>query len=136
MDNLYNSAAFCRYAYNHRNKVLVHGVTRKWGWGIPSCVLQEEIKNKKAQILVRGTVKAAKLVGNPGCPHLVALLVYDTRPVHYLSMVSDSIRWVEKVRKVFNVDTNCLEKLVFLRLNQIDAYNNGMGDVDLGLVQS
>ena len=81
-------------------------------------------------------MKAAKLVGDPGCPHLVASLVYDTRPVHYLSMVSDSIRWVEKVRKVFNVDTNCLEKLVFLRLNQIDAYNNGMGDVDLGLVQS
>jgi len=131
MDNLYNSAAFCRYAYNHKNRVLVHGVTRKWGRGIPDCVLQEEVKNQRAQIGVRGTVKAAKLVGDPECPHLVASSVYDTRPVHYLSMVSDSIEWVPKERKVFNVDTNYVEKLVFLRLNQIDSYNNGMGDVDL-----
>ena len=131
MDNLYNSATFCRYSYNHRNRVLVHGVTRKWGRGIPDCVLQEEVKNRKAQIGVRGTVKAAKLVGDPECPHLVASSVYDTSPVHYLSMVSDSIKWVPKERKVFNVDTNCVEKLVFLRLNQIDSYNNGMGDVDL-----
>lgn len=109
MDNLYNSAAFCRYTYFHRN----------WGQGIPDCVLQEEVKKKKAQIWVRGTVKAAKLVSDPGCLHFIASSVYDTRPVHYLSMVSDSIKWVEKERKVF------------LRLNQIDAYSNGMGHVDL-----
>ena len=28
MDNLYNSAAFCKAAYNHKKKVLCHGVTR------------------------------------------------------------------------------------------------------------
>ena len=57
MDNLYNSAAFCQYAYNHQNRVLIHGVTRKWGQVIlPDCVLQEEVKNCKAQIRVRGTV--------------------------------------------------------------------------------
>eukprot|EP00957_Ditylum_brightwellii_P011982 903875-Ditylum_brightwellii.AAC.1 len=31
MDNLYNSALFCREAYNHEKKVLCHGVTRKGG---------------------------------------------------------------------------------------------------------
>ena len=41
MDNLYNSAAFCQYAYNHQNCVLVHGVTIKLGCYIPDCVLQE-----------------------------------------------------------------------------------------------
>ena len=29
MDNLYNSASFCRAAYCHENKIAVHGVTRK-----------------------------------------------------------------------------------------------------------
>ena len=52
MDNLYNSAAFCRYAYNHKNRVLVHGVTRRWGRGIPNCVLQQEVINRYAQIAV------------------------------------------------------------------------------------
>ena len=31
MDNLYNSDAFFRHAYNNNNKVLVHGFTCKWG---------------------------------------------------------------------------------------------------------
>ena len=131
MDNLYNSAAFCRHAYNHKNKVLVHGVTRKWGRGIPDCVLQEEVKNKVAQIKVRGTVKAAKLIGDPGCPNLIASSIYDSRPVHYLSMVSKSIKWVTLERQVYNVESGAVETMQFLRLNQIHAYNHGMGDVDL-----
>ena len=42
MDNLYNSAAFCKAAFNHEMKVLFHGVARKNGRGIPDCVFQEE----------------------------------------------------------------------------------------------
>ena len=81
---------------------------------------------------VRGTVKAAVLKGDPDCPNLVlASSVYDSKPVHYLSMVSDSIQWVIKEKKVFNVDTDEVEAMQFLRLNQIDKYNNGMGDVDV-----
>ena len=36
MDNLYNSAKFCRAGYLHDMKVLCHGVTRKGGRGIPN----------------------------------------------------------------------------------------------------
>ena len=131
MDNLYNSAAFCRAGYNHKRKVLCHGVTRKAGRGIPESVLQQEVLNPTAQREVRGTVKAAVLKGDPDCPNLVASSVYDSKPVHYLSMVSDSIQWVIKEKKVFNVDTDEVEAMQFLRLNQIDKYNNGMGDVDV-----
>ena len=46
-------------------------------------------------------------------------------------MVSQSIKWKVLEQKVCNVDTNQLETMEFLRLNQIDAYNHGMGDVDL-----
>ena len=120
MDNLYNSAAFCRAAYNHPRKVLCHGVTRKSGRGIPSCVFQEEIQNKNEQRLVRGTAKAAVLEGDPNCPNLITSSVYDTKPVHYLSMVSESIEWKEVQKTVYNVDTDQTESLKFLRLNQID----------------
>ena len=47
MDNLYNSAAFCKAAYNHKKKVLYHGVTRMGMQGIPKHVVQQELKNRK-----------------------------------------------------------------------------------------
>ena len=46
MDNLYTSTSFCKFAFNHKNKVLCHGVARKGGRGVPNCVLQEEVKNR------------------------------------------------------------------------------------------
>ena len=130
MDNLYNSASFCRAAYNHKQKVLCHGVARKGSRGVPSCVLQSEVLNRKDQMKVRGTVKAAVLQGDPGCPNLVATSVYDTKPVHYLSMISEEVKWIEKEKEVFNVDTNQVECVKFLRMGHIDVYNGTMGDVD------
>ena len=32
---------------------------------------------------------------------------------------------------VYNVDTSKVKALKFLRLNQINKYNNGMGDIDV-----
>ena len=69
--------------------------------------------------------------GEPGCPNIISSSVYDMKPVHYLSMVSESIQWVEKEKMVYNVDIGKVEDLKLLRLNQIDKYNNGMGDVDV-----
>ena len=57
--------------------------------------------------------------------------MYDTKTVHYLSMVSESIQWVEKQKMVYNVETRKVENLKLSRLNKIDKYNNGMGDVDV-----
>eukprot|EP00547_Thalassionema_nitzschioides_P014673 CAMPEP_0194238244 /NCGR_PEP_ID=MMETSP0158-20130606/5025_1 /TAXON_ID=33649 /ORGANISM="Thalassionema nitzschioides, Strain L26-B" /LENGTH=863 /DNA_ID=CAMNT_0038972445 /DNA_START=101 /DNA_END=2689 /DNA_ORIENTATION=- len=130
MDNLYNSATFCKRAYNHVNKVLCHGVTRKAMRGLPMHVLQEEAKTRAKQNEVRGTVKAAVLKNDPDCPDLIASSVYDSKPVHYLSMVATDIRWVEVEKTVYNVDTGRSEKLRFLRMNNINTYNHTMGDVD------
>ena len=44
---------------------MCHGVTRKGGRRVPSCVVQEEVLNKKEQEKVCGTAKAAEMVGNP-----------------------------------------------------------------------
>ena len=131
MDNLYNSAAFCKASYNHPRKVLCHGVTRLGMRGIPPSVQQKEVKNRKEQISVRGTVKAAVLEGDDGCPNLIASSVYDAKPVHYLSMVSNELKWMVVKKDCYNVDSGEVEVLEFLRLKHIDKYNQEMGNVDL-----
>jgi hypothetical protein len=93
--------------------------------------MQDEVKNRVDQVRVRGTVKAAKLEGDPGCPCLVASSVYDSKPVHYMSMVSSELKWVMKEKPVYNVDTGETEKMQFLRMNNINEYNDTMGNVDL-----
>ena len=112
-------------------EVLVHGVTQKGRHGIPSCVTQQELTNQTAIEQVQGTVKAAKLEGDLHCPCLIASSVYDMKPVHYLSMITDTIKWITKERPVYNVDMKQVELMQFLQLNQIDTYNFGMGNVDI-----
>ena len=88
MDNMYNSTYFCGYGYNHKKKLLCHGVTRKVQCGIPDSINQVEVEHHKDQLKVFSTVKATVLEGDPGCPNLVVFIIYDTNPVHYLSMVT------------------------------------------------
>ena len=40
LNNIYNLVAFCKAAYNHKNKLLTHGVTRKVMRGILPYVTQ------------------------------------------------------------------------------------------------
>jgi hypothetical protein len=131
MDNLYISAKFLAAAYKHERKVLVAGVCRKGGRGFPETVLQAEVTSKADQIRVRGTVKAAVLEGDESCPNLVAVSVYDTKPVHFLSMSCTSIQWIQKERKVHVQSLGHSESMKFLRLNINDSYNNEMGHVDV-----
>ena len=100
MENLYNSVTFCKQAYNHPKKFIFHGVTRKGMRGIPKAVFQYEVINRKDKIKVRGTVKAAVFKGDPKCPALVATSVYDTNPLHFLSMTCKSLMWKVKEKLV------------------------------------
>jgi hypothetical protein len=131
VDNLYMSARFAKAAFSHGNKVLVAGVTRAKGHGIPKCVLQEAVEKQKDLTTTRGTIKAAVLEGDPGCPELVSVSVYDNKPVHFISMICDSIKWVEKTRKVWNNNTRKMEEIKYLRVNINDDYNNKMNAVDI-----
>ena len=98
---------------------------------IPPSVLQAEQNPRKYQIKVRGTVKAALLEVDDSCSNLVACSIYDTKPVHYLSMVCDTLKWVVMEKPFFNVETGMVETLRFLRMNTIHEYNNTMGGVGL-----
>ena len=113
MDNLYKSATFCRKAYTHEKRVMVHGLARKGMRGIPAGVKQEDVKNRKKSIQVRGTVKASVLQDYKECPDLVASSIYNTKPVHFLSTVCTEIKWVKKIRKVYNVGTGLIKTTEF-----------------------
>ena len=96
MDNLYMSAKFARDCFTHKKQVPIHGVARNSGRGVPSIVIQEETTDWKEVNKVRGTVKAVVLKGEPGCPNLCAISVYDTKPVHFITMCNENIEWVKK----------------------------------------
>jgi hypothetical protein len=76
-------------------------------------------------------VKAAHLQGDGVVKCLLASSVYDTKPVHYLSMVYIKLEWVVVEKKVYNIDTQKTEYIRFLRLNVIHKYNHTMVHVDV-----
>ena len=84
----------------HPNKILAQGTYRKGGRGLPNEVIQEVVNTKKALRDKQGTVKAAVLQGDTNFVNLVASSIYNTQPVHFLSMVCDTIKWVKKKKKV------------------------------------
>ncbi len=62
---------------------------------------------------------------------LVAFSVYDTKPVHFLSMACTGLKWIEKRKKVFDRETGTNVSMAFLRPEVTDMYNNGMNNVDI-----
>ena len=118
-------------AYTHERKVKISVPTRKAGRGLPSCVLQQEVHGKEELRRVRGTVKGAVLEGDDDMPGLVAVSYYDQKPVHFLSTICEEIRWIKLQRKVYCNETQSMVSFLFLRLNINNAYNKGMGEVDV-----
>ena len=103
-DNLYMSARFGLNSFNHKKHVLVESVCRSGARGLPSEVVQAEVTGKERINAVKGTVKTAVLENcSPleSCP-LVAASVYDTKPVHFLSMCCEAIKWIEKTRQTWD----------------------------------
>jgi hypothetical protein len=132
-DNLYMAAKFALRSFQHDKKVLIEGVTRVGGRGIPHEILQNEVTTKAAINATKGTVKAAVLQDCPplvGCP-LVCASVYDTKPVHFLSTCCTKVEWITKTRKTWDHESGGYRIGQFLRLCINDSYNRKMGDVDI-----
>jgi len=69
----------------------MHSVYRTANRGLPELVIQDEKKTPAEQEKVRGNVKGAKLIGGPTVKDLVAISVYDTKSVNFMSMCAESI---------------------------------------------
>ena len=50
-------------------------------------------------------MKGAVIDGFPDLPGLVAVSVYDTNNVHFLSMCCNAIKWFHKTRQVYETKT-------------------------------
>ena len=97
-NNLYIAAKFALRSFQHKNKMMIEGVTRTGGRGIPQEILQTEVMTKDLINANKGTVKVVVLedcTPLSACP-LVAASVYDTKPIHLLSMCCDELKWVKK----------------------------------------
>ena len=86
-NNFYNSTAFSQASSNHPLKPLVHVLLGK-----EDVAYHPVHNNKRRKIASLGTVKVAKLEGDPGCSYLIASSVYNTKPVHYFSMISNKVK--------------------------------------------
>ena len=62
----------------------------------------EKVTNKGKLLAIKGTTKAAVLVGDPGCPHLVVVTVYDNVPVRFITTAHETIEWTQQWRKAYN----------------------------------
>ena len=112
MDNLFNSRKLFTALY--LAKALRHGVVRTSGRGFPPSVRQLEEKNVREAQKLRGRTAAAKLINSPECPDLLACLVYDTKPVHMLLMLEDSIWWEVKKQRVWSAIHQQIKEVGFL----------------------
>ena len=110
---------------------MVYGVTRKSGRGIPKCILQEEVKTKDELARVRGTLKVAKLVGDEKLQGLVAVSLYDTKPVYVLTNAIEQVKWIQKDRQLYDKTQNKKAPPPFYRINIIISYNYNMNNVDI-----
>ena len=64
-------------------------------------------------------------------PGLVAVSVYDTKPLHFLSMYCHTIKCVKKTRQLYDHTTHMVRDTYFLRLNVNYSYNYNMNLVYL-----
>ena len=73
--------------------LLTRVVTGKGTRDILSYITQEELKSKKAYIDTRGTAEEEVLERNPKCSILIKSNMYNNKPVHYIIMVIEELKW-------------------------------------------
>ena len=129
MDNLFNSEKL--FSALNLAQCLAHGVVRTHGRGFPEGIIQREEKNLKAAEALRGTTKAAHLTNSTKCPDLLAVSIYDTKPVHLLSTTAAEVRWIVKQRGVWSAEVQKKAMIKYLRLNVIEEYNSHMNSTDI-----
>ena len=130
MDNLYTAVSLARMAYSLPKPVLIEGVMRKTGRGVSPCLLQEDVKGKRAEE-ARGTVKLALLRGDSQSCDLVVGSCFDQKPFYMLSHYIPEVTWVVKTKKVWSRVLKREIDYKFLRWSLSHNYNYEMNDNDI-----
>ncbi|KAK3259111.1 hypothetical protein CYMTET_31882 [Cymbomonas tetramitiformis] len=125
MDNLFTSAKFLTWLA--QRKKFGAGVCRTSGRGLPGCVVQDVVTKKADLAQAVGTVKIARSSDKK----VVAVSIYDSKPVHFMTSFHTSVTEIQKQRKIYDVNQGKMVDLPFTRLNVINDYNFNMNGVDL-----
>ena len=72
------------------------------------------------------------LGGVPNIPGLVYVSVYVSKPVNFLSIFCNAIKWFQKTRQVYDPITEMVRDTHFLCMNAKDTYNHNMNFFYLG----
>ena len=76
-------------------------------------------------------MKAAVLDSFPDLPGLVTMLLYETKPVHFLSVYYNAIEWIQKTRQVYEPETKMVHDAHLLHINVEVSYNYNMNSVNI-----
>ena len=89
LENLFISIDICLTAYVElKAKVKIHGVKREKERGLPRFFIKkEDTKKLKKERAIR-TMKAGVIEGDADCPGIICCSIYDTNPVHFLTISS------------------------------------------------
>lgn len=93
MNNLYISAKVVRAAWLHPKKIMVHGVVRETGKGVPFCVKQDVVTRKEDIVRQRWTLKVAGLEGDCQIPRLICTSLYDSKPFYMMTNACEELKW-------------------------------------------
>ncbi|KAK3254499.1 hypothetical protein CYMTET_36286 [Cymbomonas tetramitiformis] len=124
-DNLFTSKKYLEWLYDR--KKFGTGVCRTSGRGLPACVQQDLVTRKADLEAAIGTVKVARSTDF----RLVAMSLYDSKPVHLMSSKLTNVKYIEKSRMIWDGASKSLVDTPYQRLNWIDFYNLTMNSVDL-----
>ena len=80
---------------------------------------------------MRGKTKADVLEGGVDFHDLMVFSVYDTKPVHFLSMVAEKLVWDINEKEIYDNATNKNVSIRFYRTELQKCYNNYMNSVDV-----
>ena len=131
MDNLYISANFFWFGWQHPDRFMFHGVAWEKGRGVPSCLFQKKETSKIALVKIWWTLKATTLKGDPSIPGIVELSLFDSKPFYFMSNACEVVKRNKMMHKVWSKEKNRMAKMPFSRYNMIHDYNIGMNTIDL-----
>ncbi len=143
-DNLFTTVKFAFYAALRTKSKIGAGIVRdgrfaqevvdEVGQALPKN--SAEHKAKKARQEFSGRSFGLKLHDGVTKFGLIAVCVYDSKPVKIFSSSSDGVSMINKIRKIAEkrddgTYTGNFVDLAYIRLSLIDEYNFYMGGVDL-----
>lgn len=116
MNDLFNCVQFTIAAASYKTPVLTKEVLQHIDYSAAPCIIQKEIKGKKANA-VGGTIKAAIVKDDPQAQNIIFPCYFDQKPFYMISNVANKVGWSTFKKNAYS--TNSCRKISFCFLQAI-----------------